>query len=121
MRTTPLFVTPSDFENMTGINLQEFLKPNDNRSNAANLFLMNIEDSIASFISSNTYQLYAFDPNKLFPRQVELVQRAIITQAEYVLRNSDISTDSGYDPSKGKYMDYSDLVKIEICNKKRKL
>lgn len=91
------YITPEDFLAYTGINLLEELKDDDNPSNKANAFLFRVENRLESYISAYLYK----DMNKEFANfsdfQKEHYKYAIIEQALYVLKNGDISVDSGYD------------------------
>lgn len=113
LRTTPRFVTPSDFENYTGHNLSYLLKANENESNKANLFLMDIEECLLARIDATSFRVTQWD--RLTGFQLESLQKAIIKQAEYILRNSDLFTDSGYDLEKGQLIPFEELQKIAIC------
>lgn len=113
LRTTPRFVTPSDFENYTGHNLNYLLKAAENESNKANLFLMDIEETLLARIDATSFRVT--DWNNLTDFQLESLQKAIIKQAEYILRNSDLFTDSGYDLEKGEVISIDKLQRIVIC------
>ena len=112
MRTTPKFVTKDDYFNYTNQDLDELIKVKDKSSNLANLFLLRIEDRLMSYIDAETYRVFSFD--HLSPIQLEYFQKAIIEQAEYILRNGDLFTDSGYDPDEGQKIDFSKLYDITI-------
>jgi hypothetical protein len=112
MRTEPKFVTPMDFYNYHGIDLNAMLKVNNNVSNKANIFLMQIESRIMSWIDSHTFRNIRWE--ELEGDRLENFQKAILTQAMYVYRNSDIAMDSGYDPEKGIIAAREELEKIEI-------
>lgn len=114
MRTTPIFVKPSDFENYTGKNLMRLLKIDDNSSNKADLFLMQVEDRLLARIDATSFRTTNW--NCLTEFQLESLQKAIIVQAEYIIRNSDLFTDSGYDLEKGQIISPEELNKIVICN-----
>ena len=113
MRTEPRFVKESDFLNYTGKNLAEILNEDSNVSNKANIFLMQIEDEFLARIDNMTFRTTAWEEISEFQR--ECLQKAIIKQAEYILRNSDLFTDSGYDPEKGEIIPYEKLQAITIC------
>ena len=91
------YITPEDFLAYTGINLLEELKDDDNPSNKANAFLFRVENRLESYISAYLYK----DMNKEFSNFSDFqklhYKYAIIEQALYVLKNGDISVDSGYD------------------------
>lgn len=113
MRTTPRFVTPDDYFNYTGKSLNAELQLESNTSNVANIFLMQIEDKILARIDSMSFRTTPW--NRLTPFQTECLQKAIIVEAEYIIRNSDLFTDSGYDPEKGEIISMQKLQNIEIC------
>lgn len=113
MRTQPRFVTPSDFENYTGENLNRLLDIDSDNNNTANSFLLRIEDTLFARIDEISFRTDDWDELTLFQR--ESLQKAIIEQAKYILRNSDIFTDSGYDLDKGEIISDEKLYKKEIC------
>jgi len=112
MRTQPQFVTPDDFFNYTGKDLNACLQINDNLSNAANLFLMQIEDRLLTRIDIMSFRTRRWD--QLTPFQTESLQKAIIEEALYIIRNSDIFSDSGYDLERGEIISNEKLRGIEI-------
>lgn len=113
MRTEPRFVKPSDYENYTGVSLNAELKVNQNESNKANLFLMQIEDMLLARIDKTSFRLY--DWNNLTEYQKDCLQKAIIIETQYIIRNSNIFTDSGYDPERGEIINIDKLQNIAIC------
>ena len=119
MRTQPRFVTPDDFLNYTGKDLASMLNINDNISNTTNLFLMRIEDCLLARIDTESFRIVRWEDLTDF--QTENLQKAIIYQTEYILRNSDLFTDSGYDLEKGEVMPYEKIQKIAICQVSRDL
>lgn len=112
IRTEPKFITPDDFENYWGVNLNASLK-GDNYSNKANVFLRMVEDRIFEWIDAETFRVTDWDTLTDF--QLEKVQKAILEQAMYVYKNSDIALDSGYDPDVGIVVDKEKLDKIVMC------
>lgn len=112
MRTEAQFVTPMDFYNYYGIDLNSMLKVNNNTSNKSNIFLARVESRLMSWIDSHSYRNIEWDD--LEGKRLELFQEAILIQAMYIYRNSDISMDSGYDPEKGIVATREELEKIEI-------
>ena len=127
LRMTPQFVSVDDFLNYWGLNLNEKLKSDDNISNKTNLFLSQIEDRLMAWIDSNTFRTITWDYykdgyNYKSPEEAEVAQKrkdafkkAILNQAMYVYRNTNIGLDSGYDPEKGFIASAQDLQAIEIC------
>lgn len=113
MRTEPRFVTPNDFFNYTGIDLVGKFKGQENESNKANIFLMQIEDTLLARIDNMSFRNVRWED--LSELQLENLQKAIIFQAEYILRNGDLFTDSGYDLERGEVMSFDKIQKISIC------
>ena len=111
--TAPKFVTPDDFFNYTGRSLDAILQPNENESNKSNLFLKNVEEDLMFRIDHLSFRVYKWD--NLTEYQLSCLKRAIIKQAEYVLRNGDLMTDSGYDIEKGKVITRAEIEEIGLC------
>lgn len=112
MLAKPKYVTATDFFNFWGKDLNAEIKEYQNVSNKVNLFLMNVEDRLLSWIDSNSFRRFEWD--EMTDLQLEYLQKAILTQAMYVYRNSDLSLDSGYDPDKGAVIDFEDIQKRVI-------
>lgn len=117
----PQFVSTDDFLNYWGIDLKEKLNKGANYSNFADMFLRRIEDRLMTWIDKNTFRIYAWDvykdenENDIMAKQKDYWKKAILEQAMYVFKNSDIGQDSGYDPEKGIVAPQQDLQAIEIC------
>ena len=114
MRTEPRFVKEDDYNNYTGKNLQNILDPESEMQNACNLFLLRIENILMTKIDNMSFRTRSWD--NLTALQKEKLQMAIIEQAEYILRNGDLFTDSGYDLEKGEVISAEKLRQIEICS-----
>ena len=111
--TAPKFVTPDDFFNYTGRSLDAILQPNENESNKSNLFLKNVEEDLMFRVDHLSFRVYRWD--NLTDYQLNCLKRAIIKQAEYVLRNGDLMTDSGYDIEKGKVITRAEIEESGLC------
>jgi len=116
MRTEALFVSPQDFNNYWGIDLNMALKETGSEldSNKADMFLMRVEDRLMAWLDANTFRTYRWQD--IYGEDKEAMQKAILIQAMYIFRNSDLSTDSGYDPQRGVIIPKKDLQAIEICD-----
>lgn len=114
MRTTPRFVKSSDYFNYTGIDLMEDLQINANESNKADIFLMQIEDFLIARIEATTFRKGNW--NELDEYQLEYLRKAIIVQAQYIINNSNLFLDSGYDPEKGEIISKAKIDSIAICS-----
>lgn len=112
IRTSARWVTPQDFKNYFGEDLDAILKK-DNESNGTNLFLMHVEDRLVDWIFTRSGRLTPWE--SLTPFQQEQFQIAILIQANYILRNGNITFDSGYDPEVGIKVSQENIEKIEIC------
>lgn len=112
MRTEPRFVKANDYKNYTGKDLAEMLDVEDS-NNVAEKFILRIEDLLLTRIDNISFRTQNWD--NLTDFQLECLQKAIIEQITYIVRNSDLFSDSGYDLDKGKVIDSDELYKIEIC------
>ena len=112
LRTEPKYVSADDFENYWGVNLNAKLK-GDNYSNKADMFLLRIENRLMNWLDANSFRVYRWD--ELTEEQLEKFQMAILEQAMYVFKNSDLALDSGYDPDSGIIADYEKINSIAIC------
>ena len=115
INTEPKFISPSDFYNYWGVDLNSALKSDNNVSNKANTFLKIVEDRLMSWIDSNSFRNTNWDEIWEYDHMLECFQKAILTQAMYVYRNSDIALDSGYDPDSGFVAKKQELQSIVIC------
>lgn len=113
MNFEPKFISASDFYDYWGVDLIEKLKSGGNPSNKVNIFLRRIENNVMAWIDANTFRNVHWDNLSEF--QLEQFQYALLEQAMYVYRNSDISLDSGYDPEKGIIVDKGILDNLIIC------
>ena len=123
----PQFVSTDDFLNYWGIDLKAKLNKGVNTSNFADMFLRRIEDRIMTWIDATTFRIVPWEyykddyipKNDFNKKSIDLSRdywkKAILEQAMYVFKNSDIGQDSGYDPEKGIMAPESDLQAIEIC------
>lgn len=116
MDLQPKFVKPDDFLNMYGIDLEKKLRPSDKESEKATIFLWIVEDRMKTYIDVNTFRNYDWDQVLANDSDREYMQKAILTQAYYVFRNSDIATDSGYDPDRGIIADKGTLDSIAVAS-----
>ena len=69
-----------------------------------------------TYIDVNTFRNYDWDQVLANDSDREYMQKAILTQAYYVFRNSDIATDSGYDPDRGIIADKGTLDSIAVAS-----
>lgn len=113
-RTSAKFVKSSDYFNYFGKDLAVELDVNQNESNKCDIFLMNVEDDLLNRIDRITFRLYKWD--ELTEHQIHCLQKAILKQAAYVIRNSDLFSDSGYDPEKGRIISRAEIETIQLSS-----
>lgn len=93
------WITPDDFKALYGIDLDLRLKGYDNVSRKADIFLSKVEMDCEAYLQGNYYRKINFE--KMTPFQKRNFKLGLLSQAYYVFRNGDLSSDSGYDPEKG--------------------
>ena len=109
------YVVADDFKTYFGIDLAIELPDDDNPSNKVESFLQRIENRIVTYVNANYYRYIEQEYPNFTDYQKQHFKYALLEQAYYVLRNSDISTDSGYDPEKGEIMNAERLNNIVIA------
>ena len=114
MKTSPQWVTPSDYLNKFGEDLNRILRVTDNNSNKANLFLVEMEDLITNWIDANCFRNYRWE--ELLEPEVDALKLAILYQARYVAINGEIFMDSGYDVDRGIIAEKAKLQDIAVCD-----
>jgi len=109
-----LVVTPDDFKNMFGQDLNYILRGSDNDSNYPNVFLRMVQDFLIDWCHERTFTRKRID--QLSSVQYEFFQRAVLYQAYYVWKNGSVGLglDSGYDADRGKVINIDDLKAIEV-------
>lgn len=108
------FITKDEFKLYFGIDLEIELPESDNSSDRVNAFLCRIENLLEAWINTNYfYRLNTFWET-FTDYQKEQYKLALLEQAYYVLKNGDISSDSGYDKDKGIVADRRSLNVIAI-------
>lgn len=108
------YITQDDFKQYWGIDLSSSLKEDDNPSNTADAFLFRIETRIETYIDANFYKIIEKEYPNFTNYQKKHYKLALLEQAMYVLRNGDISTDSGYDPEEGIKANRENLKELAI-------
>lgn len=113
MRTEPRFVKPSDYFNYIGTDLKTELALKDNESNMDSLFLMQVEDALLARIDAVTFRVTYW--GQLNDNQLEHLQKAIILQAQYLIRYGDMFSDTGYDADKGFIAPTEKIQNAAVC------
>ena len=103
------YITPDDFRDYFGIDLELELKTSSNPSDVANAFIMRIEDRVATFLDAEFYRQVDREYPEFNDYQKEHYWKALLEQAIYVFKNGDISVDSGYDYEHGEIVSNNTL------------
>lgn len=108
------YITADDFKEYFGMDLANMLKTDDNPSNTVNAFLFRLETRLEGYINANFYRNVEIEYPEFSEYQKQHYKFALLEQAMYIIRNGDISTDSGYDPEEGQKATPSQLKAIII-------
>lgn len=109
------YITPDDFKQYFGIDLDLELRNSANPSDTAEAFIMRIEDRIASFIDAEFYRKVDEEYPMFTDYQKQHYAKALLEQAIYVFKNGDISVDSGYDTENGERASNDTIIKKSIA------
>ena len=109
------YITKEDFKEYTGIDLIEELAGDSNPSNKADSFLFRVEVRMETFVEVNTYKRLDTEYRKFTDYQKLHYKFALLEQALYIFKNSDISVDSGYDPNTGIIANKNTLKSISLA------
>jgi hypothetical protein len=105
------YITPDDFKDYFGIDLELELKNSGNPSNSAVAFIKRIEVRMAAFLDARFYRNIDAEYPKFTDYQKEQYSLALLEQAFYIFKNGDISTDSGYDYDTGEKASNDTIIK----------
>jgi hypothetical protein len=106
------YVTKEDFKEFSGIDLELELRDKDDSGNKVVIFIKGIENWIETYIQFHTGKKYDF--TQLTSEQLEHFKKGLLYQIEYVLRNGNISNDSGYNPEAGSLVEPNFLNRISL-------
>lgn len=81
----------------------------------ANAWIERIEERLKTFIDANFYRNVDQEYPHFTDYQKYHYRRALEEQAIYIWRNSDISTDSGYDPDQGRRISLNELKQMSVA------
>lgn len=109
------YINADDFKAYFGIDLAIELKDDDNPSNKVDSLLLRTENRVIVFVNANYYRFIEKEFDNFTDYQKEHFKYALLEQVNYVIRNGDISSDSGYDPEKGEVMNIERLKNITLA------
>lgn len=114
LRTYAKYVTKDEFLNFTGIDLDAELKDNGTAidTSKSERFLGRVEMFLMDYIDSNSFRNYDWD--SMTAAMIDSFKKATLYQAEYMFRNGDLTSDSGYDPDRGTVIARESLNRIMI-------
>lgn len=109
------FLTGEEFFELTGIKLEnELQSTSDNPSAVVLNMLKRVERIVDNYISSDFYNNVAYRFQNFTNEQKEWYKLAIAEQALYMLKNGDLSLDSGYTKDKGSVATRNEINNIQI-------
>lgn len=115
------YITPDEFKEYFGTDLA-MLNDDTNPSNKQVAFLKRIEDRVEAIIDEECFRNVDREYPHFSQYQKECYKRALLEQAIYIWRNSDVSTDSGIDPEKGVIIPIEKIKEASLApNAKREL
>ena len=106
-------VTKDDYLNFAGIDLDLELTPridNDLQDAPASRFIWGIEEWCKDYLMLN----YSWNGKFSTDHQINCFKKGIMYQIQWILRNGNISNDSGYNMSNGTIVPRSELDRIGI-------
>ena len=115
------YITPDDFKDYFGIDLDLELKSSANPSDTAEAFLLRIETRLHTFLNAQFYRNVDEEYPHFTDYQKQHYAQALLEQAIYVFRNGDISVDSFLDYDGEKASNNTILMKSIAPNCKQEL
>lgn len=108
----PKYVTKDQYREFSGIDLGLELRDLDDTSNKVNIFINSIENWCETFLAYHSTRELKLD--EITAEQLAHFKRGVMYQIQWILRNGDITSDSGYNPEQGPVVDVSYLRKISL-------
>lgn len=109
--------TADEFKTYTGKLLDARLTGEDDETNKVERFINRCVEDIQDFVLENDFD--HFDFNNVSETQNDIINKAAMMQAEWILENSDFRNLSGYDGTTGSYTSLNDIEKRHIAPKAR--
>lgn len=117
MNLSNITITKEEYFNRFGENLDLLLYGFDNPSDAAELFLGNVQETLNDFISANFNLDLKVIFNNMTDVEKTLYKEACLEQAKYTMVNSDLLNDTAYDNRSGIIADKSIVNRLAISPK----
>jgi hypothetical protein len=114
MALTTKYITPTDYLNYYGINLNAILPDDDMPSGKAERFIMQVEDEVAMMLESRCFKRIDVEWANFSEYQKECYKKALLSQCYYKIKNGDLANESGYDVYNGKNISQNELKEIEL-------
>ena len=111
---TSKYITPTDYLNYFGENLDNILPNDDMPSGKAERFIAQVEDEVAAILEDKCFKRIDFEYGQFSEYQKKCYKMALLAQCHYKIKNGDITNDSGYDPQTGKIISPAELRDIEL-------
>ena len=97
MEITTKYINKDDFKNVFNINLDEEIQNGD----TPEAFIFRLENRLATFLDAHFYRNIEKEYPEFSEYQKFHYSMALLEQGMYILRNGDISVDSGYSYDSG--------------------
>ena len=111
---TTKYITPTDYLNYFGVDLNVILPDDDLPSGKAERFIKRVEDTVASILEVQVFRRIDSVWLGFSEYQKECYKKALLYQAYYMIENGDLTNESGYDSQSGKNSSNNDLKSIEL-------
>lgn len=111
---TSKYITPTDYLNYFGVNLDNILPDDDMPSGKAQRFINQVEDEVAAILEDKCFKRIDMEYACFSEYQKECYKKALLYQCQYKIENGNIINDSGYNPESGKIIKDFELKEIEL-------
>lgn len=117
---TTIYITPTDYLNYFGENLEDILPDDDMPSGKAERFIQETTDEVCSMLEDKCFKRIDWEYRKFSEYQKGCFKLALLHQCKYKIKNGNIANDSGYDPQTGKIIGTGDLEAIELSRQTKR-
>lgn len=111
---TSKYITPIDYLNYYGENLDTILPDDDMSSGKAERFIAQTTDEVCALLESKCFKRIDYEYDNFSEYQKKCFKLALLSQCKYKIKNGNIGNDSGYDPQSGKIISNAELKDIEL-------